>query len=318
MKRDLVSFSIFSAGEIEDLFTLCRRLKDPENKSFRPLQGKTAAMIFEKQSLRTRVSFEVGILQLGGQAMFLSQQNIGVSTREPVRDIAEVLSRYNDLIIARTMEHSTVEALAKYSSIPVINALTNLLHPCQVLADAYTLVERDMFTPKTKIAFIGDGNNVVNSWIELAEKLPLHFVLACPAGYEPDQAILRRAQAAGKSRIEITPDVHEAARGASVLYTDVWVSMGQEAELERRKNTFRGYQINQSLLKIADPGCVVMHCLPAHREEEISTEVLEGPQSIVLDQAENRLHIQKGIIAYLFGAVPQRAGKRIEHAESLA
>ncbi|HLX12672.1 MAG TPA: ornithine carbamoyltransferase, partial [Bacteroidota bacterium] len=222
MKRDLVSFSSFSGAEINELFSICTWLLSPEGKSYKPLAGKTAAMIFEKQSLRTRVSFEVGVIQLGGAAMFLSQQNIGVSTREPVRDIAEVLSRYNDMIIARTMLHSTVEQLAEFSTVPVINALTDLLHPCQILADAYTLLQRNMLTPKHKIVFVGDGNNVANSWLELAEKIPLHFVLACPKGYEADASILNRAMAAKKSRIEITNDIREAASGASALYTDVW------------------------------------------------------------------------------------------------
>jgi len=299
MKRDLVSFSSFSGAEINELFSICTWLLSPEGKSYKPLAGKTAAMIFEKQSLRTRVSFEVGVIQLGGAAMFLSQQNIGVSTREPVRDIAEVLSRYNDMIIARTMLHSTVEQLAEFSTVPVINALTDLLHPCQILADAYTLLQRNMLTPKHKIVFVGDGNNVANSWLELAEKIPLHFVLACPKGYEADASILNRAMAAKKSRIEITNDIREAASGASALYTDVWVSMGQEEEAAKRREAFASYQINAELLKLAAPDCVVMHCLPAHRGEEITAEVLEGPHSVVLDEAENRLHMQKAVMGFL-------------------
>ena len=300
MKRDFISLAPYSGGELSEMFSLTKTLKEERPASIRPLAGKTAALIFEKQSLRTHVSFEVGILQLGGQSIFLSQENIGLSSREGVRDVAEVLSRYNDLIVARTFSHETIELLAQYASVPVINALTDLLHPCQILADAYTLMERDMFSPSTKIAFIGDGNNVVNSWLELAEKMSFHFVLACPEGYEPDAQILSRAQAAGMSRIEIVRNPFEAAENADVLYTDVWVSMGQEKEKAERGKAFQSYQINRKLLSVAARDCVVMHCLPAHRGEEITADVLEGGQSIVLDQAENRLHVQKGILAHLF------------------
>ena len=290
----------FSGEELSEIFSLTKVLKEERPAGIRPLAGKTAALIFEKQSLRTHVSFEVGVLQLGGQSIFLSQENIGLSSREGVRDVAEVLSRYNDVIVARTFSHKTVEGLAQYASVPVINALSDLLHPCQIMADAYTLMERGLFSPSTKIAFIGDGNNVVNSWLELAEKLPFHFVLACPEGYEPDSQILSRSKAAGISRIEIVRDPFEAAEDADVLYTDVWVSMGQEKERAERARTFQPYQINPKLLSEAAPNCAVMHCLPAHRGEEITKDVLEGKQSIVLDQAENRLHVQKGILAHLF------------------
>ncbi|OLD72184.1 MAG: ornithine carbamoyltransferase, partial [Ignavibacteria bacterium 13_1_40CM_2_61_4] len=275
--------------------------KEQPRPDYRPLAGKTAALIFEKPSLRTHVSFQVGISQLGGDAIFLSQENIGLATRESVRDVAEVLSRYNDLIIARTMAHRTVEELAAHSTVPVINALTDRLHPCQILADAFTLRERGLLSERTKIASIGDGNNVVNSWLELAGLIPIHFVLACPAGYEPDPDILMQAKAAKISRIEIVHDAYAAAENADVLYTDVWVSMGQEEERRAREAAFKNYQVNANLLRAASPGCLVMHCLPAHRGEEITADVLEGKHSIVMDQAENRLHVQKGIIAYLFG-----------------
>ena len=200
--------------EIQEIFSLTASLKKNRTNGFQPLAGKTAALIFEKPSLRTHVSFEVGIAQLGGQSVYLSQQSIGLATRESVRDVAEVLSRYNDLIIARTMRHATVEDLARYSGVPVINALTDLLHPCQIMADAFTLIERGLFNEQTKITFVGDGNNVVNSWLELAEKIPFHFVLACPPGYEPDKQILDRAQRAQMSKIEIIHDPMEAAEGA--------------------------------------------------------------------------------------------------------
>jgi ornithine carbamoyltransferase len=297
MKRDLVSLSSFSSAEIEQILTLTRELK--RSTSLQPMIGKTAALIFEKPSLRTHVSFQVGVSQLGGQSVYLSQQHIGLATRESVQDIAEVLSRYNDLIVARTMLHQTVEDLARYATVPVINALTDLLHPCQILADAFTLRERNRFSPSTKIAFIGDGNNVVNSWLELAEKLPFRFTLACPKGYEPDRAILSRARAAGTSSIEIVHSPAEAARDANVLYTDVWTSMGQEKEQTARAEAFRGFQINAELLKLARPDCLVMHCLPAHPGEEITADILDRHRTVIMDEAENRLHVQKAIITFL-------------------
>jgi len=300
MKRDCVSFASFTSAELERILSATAELKRPgmPMKAL-PMSGKTAALIFEKPSLRTHVSFQVGVAQLGGQAVYLSQQHIGLATRESVRDIAEVLSRYNNLIVARTMLHQTVADLAAYATVPVINALTDLLHPCQILADAFTLRERNRFSPSTKIAFIGDGNNIVNSWLELAEKLPFRFALACPKGYEPDRAILSRARASGVSSIEIVHSPAEAARDADVLYTDVWVSMGQEEERAARAEAFRSFQINAELLKLARPGCLVLHCLPAHPGEEISAEVLDRHRPVIMDEAENRLHVQKAIIAFL-------------------
>jgi ornithine carbamoyltransferase len=303
MNKDFISLSSYSRDDILEIFSLTRLLK--RQTSVHPLAGKTAALIFEKPSLRTHISFEVGILQLGGQSIFLSQENIGLASREGVRDAAEVISRYNDLIVARTFAHETIEGLARHATVPVINALSDLLHPCQIMADAFTLMERGSFSATTKIAFIGDGNNVVNSWLELAEKLPFHFVVACPEGYEPNRSILARSVAAGVSKIEIVRDPYLAAQDADALYTDVWVSMGQEKEKKERLNAFKGYQVNRELLAAANPGCVVMHCLPAHRGEEIAADVLEGPRSIVLDEAENRLHVQKGIIAHLFGVTSE-------------
>jgi ornithine carbamoyltransferase len=313
MPQHFLSFENYSGAEIDELLSLAELLKRKRLPGFQPLEGKTAALIFEKQSLRTLVSFQVGIAQFGGQGVFLSQLQIGLGSREPSRDVAEVLSRYNDLIIARTMKHSTVQELAQFSTIPVINALTDLSHPCQILADAFTLKEHGLLTKQAKIVFVGDGNNCVNSWLELASKIPLHFVLACPKGYEPDAEILSRACASGISEIEITNDLLDAVNEADVLYTDVWVSMGQEQEKEQRFKAFEAFQINQKLLDLAAPDCVVMHCLPAHRGEEITAEVLEGPQSVVIQEAENRLHVQKAVMAYLvdssFRAVKPTNGK---------
>ena len=298
------------------MFRLSEWMKFEKPANFRPFENKTAALIFEKPSLRTHVSFAVGVAQLGGQSVFLSQQNIGLSSREAVRDIAETLSRYNDLIVARTMKHETITGLAEFASVPVINALTDLSHPCQIMADALTLKERGLLTKSTKIAFIGDGNNVVNSWIELAGKIPLHFVLACPEGYEPDAAILAQSREAGISTIDIVRDPFEAAYQADTLYTDVWVSMGQDSSKEERLKVFQPYQINSSLMKVARKDCVVMHCLPAHRGEEITAEVLEGGNSVVMDQAENRLHAQKGVIAYLFGNYAEMEAQIQSRAEA--
>jgi ornithine carbamoyltransferase len=311
VKKDLVSFHSLAPGDIEDILALASAMK-ASPYSYRPMTNKTAAMIFEKQSLRTHVSFEVGIAQLGGHAVYLNQQQIGLTSRESVEDVAEVLSRYNDLIIARTMRHDTIERLARAATVPVINALSDLLHPCQILADALTMRERGILSPATKIAFIGDGNNMVNSWLELAEKIPLHFVVACPKGYEPDAAILARSTAAGLSTIEVVHDPMEAARGAGVLYTDVWVSMGQEEEKAARQKAFQGFQINTAMLAAADPRCIVMHCLPAHRGEEITAEVMAGAQSAIMDEAENRLHAQKALIAFLLLA----SGSAPHHPES--
>jgi len=301
MKQDLISFSLWTADDLKALLDLAERSKKGKLTD-RPLSGKTAALIFEKESLRTRVSFEVGIAQLGGTAIFLQQETIGIATRESVHDIASVLSRYNDLIVARTTKHTTCVQLAESASIPVINAMTDLVHPCQVLADAFTLQELGLLNPDSRIVFVGDGNNIANSWLELSEKLPLHFVFSCPPGFEPHAQILEQARGTGKSRIESVQDPLEAVQGADVVYTDVWsVSRGSEEEGSVLA-AFRPYQVNETLLRDASPGCVVMHRLPANRGEEITREVLDGQQSVVLRQAENRLHIQKGIITRILSA----------------
>lgn len=301
MKRDLISFSAWSREELQDVFTLSRKIKSGELKNFTPLAQKSAALIFEKESLRTRVSFEVGIAQLGGHPIFLQQETIGIATRESVHDVAAVLSRYNELIIARTTKHQTVVQLAESATVPVINAMTDLVHPCQILADYFTLMERGKASPEAKIVFVGDGNNVVNSWLELAEKLPLYFVVSSPTGYEPHPSLLEQAQSAKVSRVELIPDPFTAVKDADVIYTDVWPST---RDVGRRQIIFKQHQVNTALLKHAKPDCLIMHRLPANRGEEITRDVLDGKQSIVLDQAENRLHIQKGIMAYLLGHRP--------------
>lgn len=297
MTKDFLSIFDLSPNELEALFKLADDLK--ADTSRRPLAGKTAALIFQKPSLRTRVSFEVGLYQLGGYSVFLSNESIGVGQREPAADIARLLSRYNHLIIARLFEHALLLELAHHATIPVINALTDLSHPCQVLADLYTIRQRGMLKEGIKVAFIGDGNNVANSWLEASSLFPMHFVLAAPNGYEPNPDILARARSTQVSEIEIVTDPAVAAQNADVLYTDVWTSMGQEAESEKRRKAFVGYQVNEQLLALAKSDCVVMHCLPAHRGEEVSMGILDGDHSIVFDQAENRLHIQKAIMTKL-------------------
>ena len=303
-KRDFLGFSQLDGGKIIELFDYSLFIKKKRKEStsvsgFLPLRDKTVAMIFSKPSLRTRVSFELGIHELGGYAINLDGQAIGLGSRESVQDVAQLLSRYNDAIVARLHEHSIIEGLAGNASIPVINALTDLSHPCQVLADAFTLYEKSLWNDGIKVVFVGDGNNVANSWIELAGLLPFHFVLACPEGYTPDAGVLEVARKKGISRIEILHDPKEAAANADVLYTDVWTSMGQETEKNERLRIFSPFQINSILLAEAKPGAVVMHCMPAHRGQEISTEVMDGPQSIILDQAENRLHVQKALLVKL-------------------
>jgi ornithine carbamoyltransferase len=303
-KRDFLGFSPLDAGKIIELFDYSlfikkKRHEKPSTSGFLPLRDKTVAMIFNKPSLRTRVSFELGIHELGGYAINLDGKSIGVGSRESVEDIAKLLSRYNDAIVARLHEHSIIEGIAEHATIPVINALTDLSHPCQILADAFTLYEKGLWNDGIKVVFVGDGNNVANSWIELAGLLPFHFVLACPEGYLPDPGVLETARKRGISKIEIIHDPKEAAANADVLYTDVWTSMGQEEETKERLKVFSPFQINTSLLSVAKPKAVVMHCMPAHRGQEISAEVMDGPHSIIIDEAENRLHVQKALLVKL-------------------
>jgi len=263
-----------------------------------PLRGKTLGLIFEKSSTRTRVSFETAMYQLGGDAIFISQRDSQIGRGEPIKDTARVMSRYVDGIVIRTFGHEIIEEYAKYSTVPVINGLTDLHHPCQVLADVLTIVEKKDGYEGVKVCWIGDGNNMANTWIEAAMVLGFELVLACPRGYWPHEGILKKAIAAN-AKIRVTESVDEAAMNADVLNTDVWASMGQEEEAEARKKAFDGFQINSKLLGLAKKDAIVLHCLPAHRGEEITDEVMEGPQSAIWDEAENRLHIQKAILERL-------------------
>ncbi|MEK7668202.1 MAG: ornithine carbamoyltransferase [Gemmatimonadota bacterium] len=297
-KRDYLVFHDLSQAEVQALFELAARMKSGAYRET-PLAGKTLGMIFAKSSTRTRVSFEVGAFQLGGHALFLSSRDIQLGRGEPIRDTARVLSRYLDILMIRTFDHQEVEDLARFGSIPVINGLTDLHHPCQILADVFTMHEHlGGFTGK-RVAWIGDGNNVANSWLDAAALLGFEIRLACPEGYEPDRQVYERASALTKTLITEEPE--EAAAGADVVTTDVWASMGQEGEAEERKTAFRGYVVDEALMQQAKPSAIFLHCLPAHRGEEVTDAVIEGPQSRVFDEAENRLHVQKALIATLMG-----------------
>jgi len=297
-KRHFLTIPDFSRSELDALFELAARMKSGAWRE-KPLAGKTLAMIFTKSSTRTRVSFEVGAFQLGGHALFLSSRDIQLGRGEPIRDTARVLSRYVDGIMIRTFDHADVEELARYGSIPVINGLTDLQHPCQILADLLTVREHAGGWAGKAIAWIGDGNNMAHSWLDAAGVLGFELRLACPEGYDPDPAILARNQALTK--IVLTRDPKEAASGAHVVNTDVWASMGQEEEQAQREQAFRGFIVDDALMARADAKAIFLHCLPAHRGEEVTESVIEGTQSRVWDEAENRLHVQKALMATLMG-----------------
>ena len=296
--RDFLAITDFSTEELLALLDRARRLKTGEDTS--KLTGKSLAMIFKKSSTRTRVSFEVAMTQLGGHAIFLSDRDSQIGRGETVADTAEVLSRYVDGITIRTFAHAEVEELAEHASVPVVNALTDLLHPCQVIADLQTVAEvfGSDHTART-VAWIGDGNNMANSWINAAFRLGFELRLACPAGYDPDPTVLTRAKKAGK--VTLVRDPGEAADGADVVTTDVWASMGQEEEQAIRARAFAGFVVDDALMKRADPKAIFLHCLPAHRGEEVTASVIDGPQSRIFDEAENRLHAQKAILLALMG-----------------
>jgi ornithine carbamoyltransferase len=296
MTRHFLAIPDFTRAELDRLFALADSMRSGAYTR-KPLAGKSLAMIFLKSSTRTRVSFEVGAWQLGGHALFLSSRDVQIGRGEPIPDTARVLSRYVDGIMIRTFEHSDVEQLARHSSVPVINGLTDLLHPCQVLADILTVRQRFGTYEGRKVAWIGDGNNMANSWINAAYRLGFELTLACPQGYDPDPTILERARR--DAHVTVVRDPNEAAAGAHVVNTDVWASMGQEEEQAEREQAFAGYQVDASLMKRAARDAIFLHCLPAHRGEEVTAEVIDGPQSCIFDEAENRLHIQKAIMATL-------------------
>jgi len=300
--RDFLSILDFSSAELEGLFTLAERIRG-KRYTHKPLKGKALAMIFQKSSTRTRVSFEVGAYDLGGHALFLSQRDIQLGRGEPIKDTARVLSRITDGIMIRAYAHADAEELARYADVPVINGLTDLSHPCQILADLLTVRQFLGGYRGKRIAWIGDGNNMAYSWIEAAQRLDFSLRLACPEGYEPDPAKLASARAAGAD-VTLVRDPREAAEGADVINTDVWASMGQEDETNERIMVFDGFMVDDAMMARAAKSAIFLHCLPAHRGEEVAESVLEGSQSRVWAEAENRLHIQKAIMAVLMGGEP--------------
>jgi ornithine carbamoyltransferase len=300
MPRHFLSIPDFSRDELYALFDLAESMRRGEYTR-RPLAGKSLAMIFMKSSTRTRVSFEVGAWQLGGHALFLSPRDVQLGRGEPVADTARVLSRYVHGIMIRTYSHAEVEELARCASVPVINGLTDLLHPCQVLADLLTVRQCFGEIEGKRVAWVGDGNNMANSWINAAYRLGFELVLACPEGYDPDPAILARARQS--ANVTVVRDPSEAVAGAHVVNTDVWASMGQEEEQAERERAFAGFTVDSKLMSLASADAIFLHCLPAHRGEEVTADVIDGPRGRVWDQAENRLHAQKAVMAMVMGGL---------------
>jgi ornithine carbamoyltransferase len=298
--RDFLAIPDFTKDEIDYVFRLAERMRTGEYTE-KPLAGKSLAMIFMKASTRTRVSFEVGCFQLGGHALFLSPRDIQLGRGEPIADTARVLSRYVDGVMIRTFAQTDVEELARDASVPVINGLTDLQHPCQIMADVLTIRQHLGGYDGKVVAWVGDGNNMANSWIDAAYRLGFELRLACPEGYDPDATLIGRARMHAK--IDLVRDPREAVDGAHVVNTDVWASMGQEEEQAQRAKAFAGYSVTPELMRLAAPDAIFMHCLPAHRGEEVAADVIDGPQSRVWDEAENRLHVQKAIMAVLMGGV---------------
>jgi len=302
MKKDLISIKDLSAKEIEGLLILTDELKKKKGKFSKVLSGKTLALIFQKPSNRTRVSFEVGMYQLGGNSIYLAPHEINLGVRESIKDVSKTLSRYVDGIVLRTFEHKNAVDMAQYSAVPVINGLSDFSHPCQALADIYTVKENLKIFKGRTLVYVGDGNNVCNSLLFACSKVGMNIRVAAPAGFEPDKAVFEEAKKLGekqKVQVILSNNPVEAVKDADVIYTDVWTSMGQEEEALERKKVFRDFQINKELVSLAKKNVLIMHCLPAHRGEEITDEVIDSPNSIVFDQAENRMHVQKAILIKL-------------------
>jgi ornithine carbamoyltransferase len=301
LKKDILTLTDLAREDFEILFERAAELKNRYKRgiSDKPLDGKTLGLIFDKPSTRTRISFESAMVQLGGTPIFISAKDTQIARNEPVRDTARVLSRYLDGLAIRTYSQDWLEEFAEFTDIPVINALTDLFHPCQVLSDIMTVIEIKGGITDIRIAWVGDGNNVAHSWINAAAVLDLNLVLACPDSYSPRKEVMKKALETGVGKISVTSNPVEAVKDADVIYTDVWASMGQESEQVKRERVFEAFQVNQALLKHAAKDVMVMHCLPAHRGEEITENVLEGPNSVVWDQAENKLHMHKAILEVL-------------------
>ena len=298
MKRDFLHITDFETNEITETLDLAIEIKTKlkNNENYKPFKDQSLAMIFAKPSARTRVSFETGFFRLGGHALYLGPKDIGIGKREAVKDISRVLSGYNDMIMARLFDHKHMLELAKYASIPVINGLTDFNHPCQIMADILTVYEKKGNLNNLKIAYVGDGNNIVNSWLNLSLRLPFHFTCVCPEGYEPDNNLIKLVNKSNLSTVEISHDPIKGVHEADVIYTDVWASMGQKEEVEERENIFKNFQVNSNMLESTGKNTFFMHCLPAERGREVTDDVMESSNSIVFDQAENRMHAQNAIM----------------------
>lgn len=303
LKRDFLHITDFTADEIHETFARAAEIKArfKKREDYKPFKDHTMSMIFAKPSARTRISFETGFFRMGGHALYLGQSDIAIGKREAVKDIARVISRYNDVIMARLFSHEHMLELAEHATVPVINALTDYNHPCQIMADMFTILEHRGHLRDLKVVYIGDGNNIVHSWLRLAQVLPFHFVCACPEGYSPDAQTFSDAEKAGLSKVEISHNPKMAVKDADIVYTDVWASMGQKEEAEQRKIQFKGFQVNDELMAATGKESLFMHCLPAERGVETTDSIMESKASIVFDEAENRMHVQNAILLKICG-----------------
>jgi len=305
VKKDFIHISDLTSDEIFAILDRSKWIKSQfkQNANYKPFAGKTLAMIFAKPSARTRVSFETGFYRLGGHALYLGPNDIGIGKRESTADIARVLSRFNDMIMARLFNHQDIIDLADYASVPVVNGLTDFNHPCQIMADIFTVLEHKGNLDNLKVSYVGDGNNIVHSWLMLAQKIPFHFSIACPEGFEPDQDLVKKVQDGGLSTVEVVHDPYKSVKDADVVYTDVWASMGQKEEADERRKLFSKFQINNQLMQSTNKHTYFMHCLPAERGIEVTDSVCDAEYSIIFDQAENRMHAQNAIMLKLMESV---------------
>tara|TARA_Y100001970_G_scaffold57092_1_gene72360 strand:- start:1366 stop:2283 length:918 start_codon:yes stop_codon:yes gene_type:complete len=305
VKKDFIHISDLNSDEIFDILDRSKWIKSKfkENADYKPFQGKTLAMIFAKPSARTRVSFETGFYRLGGHALYLGPNDIGIGKRESTADIARVLSRFNDMIMARLFSHQDIIDLADNASVPVVNGLTDFNHPCQIMADIFTIFEHRKNLNNLKVSYVGDGNNIVHSWLMLAQKIPFHFSIACPEGFEPNKDLVKKVQDAGLSTVEVVHDPYQSVKDSDVVYTDVWASMGQKEEADERRKLFSKFQINDQLMAATNKDTYFMHCLPAERGVEVTDSVCDASYSIIFDQAENRMHAQNAIMLKLMESI---------------
>tara|TARA_X000001036_G_C20559118_1_gene757664 strand:+ start:143 stop:1063 length:921 start_codon:yes stop_codon:yes gene_type:complete len=303
MKKDFLHINDLSKDQFQQIIDGAKIIKSKfkNNETFHPLSDKTMAMVFAKPSARTRISFETGFYRLGGHALFLGPNDIGVGKRESVADIGRVLSRFNDIIMARLFDHNHILELAEYADVPVINGLTDFNHPCQIIADIFTIIEKKSKVDNLKISYVGDGNNIVHSWFELAMVIPINFTVICPESFKPDMDLFNKVKEKGLSNVEISHDPFSGIKNSDVVYTDVWASMGQKEEADERKRIFKDFQINRDLMSNANSDALFMHCLPAERGVEVTDEICDSPNSVIFDQAENRMHAQNSIVLKLMG-----------------